>query len=160
MAPPIIKQIELLSDKKENIYNFLNEQDFDERPCVISLMKFPEKQEQLIEVIGEILRDKSFLYPIYIYTTLIDYPTQLNLVDNLNQVPKYYKQKTKQLNIKENLVYNKIKLKQDQLRSINRAEVDPIIKEFALEHKMIKEKEDFNIYLKKIISGIRKKHDA
>ena len=155
MAPPIIKQIELLSNMKTNVHHFLNEQDFNERPTVISLMKFPDEQEPLLEMIEEYFENKFFIYPVYILSSMPEFPTQLNVIDNLNQVPKFYKQKSKQLNIKENLIYNKIKLKQEQLKSINQSETTPTIKNYAFEHKIISEKESFNKYLKDIIHKIR-----
>lgn len=160
MAPPIIKQIELLSDKKENIFQFLSEHNFNERPTVISLLKFKDTQEQLISILEEFFEEKSFIYPAYILTTMIEYPTTLNMVESLNQVPKFYRQKSKQLNIKENLVFNKIKLKQEQLKSINQEEIGPILREYSKEHKIINDKELFNNYMKKIIHAIRTKHDT
>lgn len=157
MVPPIVKTIELLSDKQLNIVQLLNDQCFNERPHLISLQKFPEKQVELIQILDDYFIDKSIIYPIYILTSVVDYPTQLSLVEDVSEVPKYYKQKNKQLNIKENLVFNKIKLKQNQLKNINQNEIRPIVDRYAYDHKIVFEHECFNNFMLEIIKGIRKK---
>lgn len=159
MAPPIVKQIELLSETLANIIQFLDEQSFNERPHVISLQKFPEKQIELVQVLDDYFIDKSFIYPVYILSQVTDYPTRLTLIQELSEVPRYYKQKSKQLNIKENLVFSKIKLKQNQLTNINMLEIKPILDQYAYDHKIIYEKECFNEFLTDVIRGIRNKNE-
>lgn len=160
MAPPILKILELLTDKKDNLFTFLDGQNFNERPVLISLNKFTQSQEALLELLDEYFSLKETLYPVYIQTHVLDFPTHLNIVQSSNEVPKFFKQKTKQLNIKENLVFNKIKLKQDQLRNFNKKEVIPIIESYSENHRAIKEKSDYLLYLKSIVKEIRSKHES
>lgn len=160
MAAPILKIIELLTDKKANLYSYLNEQNFNERPVFISLKKFPEKELELLELLEEYFENKDFLYEVYVQTQLLNIPTKLNLVRGIEEVPKFYKHKTKQLNMKENAVFNKIKLKQEQLRSINKQEVKPVLKDYAKHHKEIKSKNDFLLYVKEVVNRIRNKHES
>jgi hypothetical protein len=159
MAPPILKIIELLTDKRDSLFSYLNEQNFDERPVFISLKKFPEKELELVELLEEYFSNKNYLYNVYVQTKFLNLPSVLNLVRGIEEVPKFYKHKTKQLNMKENAVFNKIKLKQDQLKSINKREVLPILKAYANDHKMIKSKNDFLEYVKDVINSIRNKHE-
>lgn len=159
MTPPILKIIELLTDKRDSLFSYLNEQNFDERPVFISLKKFPEKELELVELLEEYFSNKNYLYNVYVQTKFLNLPSVLNLVRGIEEVPKFYKHKTKQLNMKENAVFNKIKLKQDQLKSINKREVLPVLKAYANDHKMIKSKNDFLIYVKDVINSIRNKHE-
>lgn len=160
MAPPILKIIELLTDKRDSLFSYLNEQNFDERPVFISLKKFPEKELELVELLEEYFSNKNYLYNVYVQTQFLNLPSVLNLVRGIEEVPKFYKYKTKQLNMKENAVFNKIKLKQDQLRSINKNEVLPVLKAYANDHKTIKSKNDFLVYVKDVINSIRNKHES
>jgi hypothetical protein len=157
MAPPILKIIELLTDKKASLFAYLSEQNFNERPIFISLKKFPEKQFELIEMLDEYFTQRNFLYEVYVQTDLVNYPSSLNLVKSIEEVPRFFKHKAKQLNLKENAVFNKIKLKQEQLKNINQNDVLPILKDYAFRHKEIKSKNDFLNYTKNIIQSIRNK---
>lgn len=160
MTPPILKVIELLTDKRDSLFSYLNELNFDERPIFISLKKFPEKELELVELLEEYFSNKNYLYNVYVQTQFLNLPSVLNLVRGIEEVPKFYKHKTKQLNMKENAVFNKIKLKQDQLKNINKSEVLPVLKAYANDHKKIKSKSDFLVYVKDVVNSIRNKYES
>lgn len=156
MATPILKNIELLTGDSSSIQKQLKEYSFNENPYIIDILSL-ENQESIIHELEKHFESQNIIYPIYIITSKVDTISSLSLVAHSNQVPTFYKKKSKSLNMKENIIYNKIKLKQKQLSNIDRDSVKNDINSYAFQHKNIFLKESYNEYLKSILKKTRDK---
>lgn len=139
MAIPSYKKIHLKSETITEVKNQLSVLNFSQSPHII-IIEHLENQKLAIENLEFFLKGTRInfdVYPLYILTNLSDTPSKLNLIKELNQAPKFYYQKVKLLNVKENKLLTKIELKQRNLNALRYSDYKMHLKSYAEDHKKL-----------------------
>lgn len=155
MALANYKILHLNSFEKRMIYAQLSQLEMTDGPYVLIITHLLENQIEALSSIDEYLQENDlslFPYPLYIIGYAPEYRGKLNLIFDKKFLPKFFNIKTRPLNIKENIVMNKINLIKENLKSIQHNEYQPIINEFSRTHKIIAEIHSENHFYQKIIA--------
>lgn len=154
MGLPNYKFIQLNSSDQRMIHAQLKQIKFDQGPYVFIVKHLEEKQTEAIINIEKYLVKFSismFPYPVYIVGESSEYKGKILLVNEKEELPKFFNIKTRPLGTKENAVMNKVDLKRANLKNIRSVEYLPIIKEYTRTHKLILEIEKENEFLEQVL---------
>ena len=116
MAIPSFKQVNINFPTKEKIFEQLSLHQFGQLPYIFTISHL-EDEVQALSFIEEYLQENdisNYPYPIYIISTLKLYKGPFTLFEKIEELPRFFKQKIKQLNTKENKILQKIYLKQQK----------------------------------------------
>lgn len=139
MAIPSFKQVNINFASREKIYNQLSLHQFGQLPYILTISHL-EEEVQALKYIEDYLEEhdiSNYPYPIYIISKIKLYKGPFSLFEKIEDLPKFYKQKIKQLNTKENKILQKIYLKQQNLMNMNGVDFTYVLKQYADSHKMI-----------------------
>ena len=158
MSFPVYKKISINSHQKRLIYSQLDQVDFGHQPFVFEMSHMITKQDEALTNIEAYLNEHSinrFTYPLIIISNIQNYTGSLMVVNSLDKVPRFFKNKSKQLSTKENQKLKYVELKQTHMENLILEEFEPIIKEYTRSHKKIyqlnNENEFLNLLTKKIM---------
>jgi hypothetical protein len=161
MPIPSYKQIHIKSEAREMIYDQLNFHQFGQVPYILSISHLENEIEALknIEDYCEEHRLSNYPYPLYVVSTLQNYRGALEIFESIEQCPKFYKQKIKQLNVKENKILQKIYLKQKNLMNMRNLEYRPYLEEYGRSHKKLHTLYQEEVYLNKLAQKLEAYYD-
>ncbi len=142
MTLPNYKFLNINSEDQGMITAQLNQLYYGECPIVLNILPLDDKQEEALSYIEEYLSGKqvySLPYPVYIISSTKHYYGHLNIVSHQDLLPNFFDFKSRQLNNKEELIYNRIQLKLKNIRNILPKTYLPILKKYTNDHKEIYE---------------------
>lgn len=142
---PCYKNLHINSSDKRMIYAQLDQLQFGYNPFYFILTESNKDHEETVKAIEDYLLENQINfhpYPFYIIGNVKYYEGPLKIIPNKSYLPKFYNRKPRPLSSKENLVMNKLELKQTSVKNYADREVSPILFEYARAHKSI-------VYLKK-----------
>lgn len=160
MGLALFKTIEIYDHKRPAIWAKLSNAGIGQQPLAIDLRKLGPEEGPALESIEEYLlqgKGRDFPYPLYIIVSDIETESFISLVDSPERLPRFFKQKSRPLNIKENNMLAKVSLKQKKLESINIEEFKPVVQTYAANHKMIYKKQVYLDYLNEVLTELRGK---
>jgi hypothetical protein len=140
MAIPTFKKVTINSQQKRMIYAQLDQHEFGSFPYIFSIHHLVKMQSETLQNIEDYILDHHisiFPYPIYVIGNVQNYNGSLNVVSDIKYIPKFYDQKEKQLNSKEEQLFSKVILKQKNLSNLQDIDFLPILSEYARTHKSI-----------------------
>lgn len=155
---PTFKTITMNSHEKRMIYAQLEQYEFGFSPYIFIIHHFVKKQSEALNNIEDYLTEnqvKTYPYPIYVVGKVPDYIGPLLLVSDTKFIPTFFKQKERQLNSKEEQIFNKLSLKQQNLNNIQELDYKPILDEYARTHKIISLLNSEKNYLQQLTSQIK-----
>lgn len=150
MPIPSYKQIHIKNEVREVIFEQLKLHHFGQVPFVLSITHLKNQIEALINI-EDFIEEKeisNYPYPIYIISDINNYTGPLNLFKTFEECPRFFKQKIKQLNLKENKILQKIYLKQKNIQNMRTVDYQPHLEEYGNSHKKIN-----NLYKEKVFLG-------
>lgn len=139
MPIPSYKQLHIKKSNRLDIFDQLNFHQFGQVPYVFSIDHLENEIEALANIEDYFYEYKlsHYPYPTYIVSNIQNYQGPLLLVQTIEQCPRFYKQKVKQLNVKENKILQKIYLKQKNMNNLKDFDYQPAIEEYAKGHKKL-----------------------
>lgn len=139
MSIPSYKQVHIKSDKKELVFDQLNQHQFGQVPYIFSINHLCDQNLVIHSLETYFIKNQiSFYpYPIYIISSLENYRGPLLLRKSIHHCPSFYNQKIKQLNAKESKILQKIHLKQKNLQNIRAEDYKTYLNEYARYHKKL-----------------------
>ena len=144
MLVPTFKTISINSAEKRMIDAQLDQYEFGTYPYILTINEIIEGQLECLTNIEEYIEEKEITlipYPIYIIGDIKNYKGKLEVFSSKKEIPRFYNQKERVLNSKEEQIFNKVQLKQRNLNSIQSIDFTPTLKEYARTHKKINELE-------------------
>ena len=132
--------IHITSSKEEYIHQELSKVEFQQYPIVFNLLGLKEHQLSVIVQIENYLDINNIFtmpYGVYIISDCIDYGGKLTICPEPGLLPQFYKQKTKNLNNKENNLLKKINMKRESYRSLQRKDYLRAIQQYAKGHRAL-----------------------
>ena len=135
----------------------LNKVKIEQRPLVINILHFREKQIEVLENLEVYFRKRqvnTLPYSVWIISNCTEYLGALQLKTKVSDLPHYYHFKSRPLNSKENSLYNKVDLKQKNIASIKTKEYEEIIDQYAKYQKQILLDYEELLFYKKTIQRI------
>lgn len=156
MAIPSYKQVNINFSDEKNIDKQLSMHQFGQLPYIFNISHLKDQITALrnIENHMQMKQISNYPYPIYIISDIKNHHGLFSLFEKIEHIPKFFKQKIKQLNTKENKILQKIYLKQHNLENMNGVNFKESIDEFAISHqaifKTVKEKEFYDKIIKKL----------
>lgn len=139
MPIPSYKQIHMKAESRNSTFDQLSAQQFGQVPFVLSIDHLANQIESLKNIEDYLIEKNltNYPYPVYIISSVDNYLGKLQLFKNISECPRFYKQKIKQLNIKENKILQKIYLKQKNLQNIQGIDIVPHFSDYAKTHKKL-----------------------
>lgn len=161
MPIPSYKQVHIKSEKKEMIFDQLSIHQFGQVPYILSIDHLTAQDLAIvaIEEYFELNKVSNYPYPIYIVSTVKNYLGPLQIKNAIEDCPKFYKQKIKQLNNKENKILQKIYLKQKNLQNIRLEDYLPFLNEYAKSHKRLNELYKEQVFYEELIEKLEKYYE-
>lgn len=161
MPIPSYKQVHIKSEKRELIFDQLNFHQFGQVPYIFSIDHLENQIEALknIEDFVEEKRLSNYPYPIYIVSDIQNYRGELSIFLSLAECPSFYKQKIKQLNVKENKILQKIYLKQKNIQNMRALEYRPYLEEYGRSHKKISHLYQEELFLTGLLTQLEDYYD-
>lgn len=160
MGLALFKTLEIYDHKRPAIWAKLSNAGVGQQPLAIDLRKLGDNELGALESIEEFLlqgKGRDFPYPLYVIVSDPRIESFVHLVDAPERLPRFFKQKNRPLNIKENNMLAKVNLKQKSLESINIEDFRPVAKAYAEKHKIIHKKQLYLDYLNEVLSELRGK---
>jgi hypothetical protein len=161
MPVPSYKQVNIKSSLKAEVYNQLNTHQFGQVPYVLNIDHL-EDQMMALASIEDYFSDKEipqYPYPIYVISTLENFGGQLKIFRSFQECPQFFRQKVKQLNVKENKILQRIYLKQNKLKNIKEEEFLPHLKEYSSNHTRLYEMRWEELFYQKLKEKLVAYHD-
>ncbi len=161
MSLPHYKYIQVNSSNQRMIYAQLNQIKFELGPYVFIVETLGDKQAEAISNIDQYItghRVSIFPYAPYIIGNASDYKGKILVVSAKEDLPFFFKVKSRPLGTKESVIMNKIDLKRKNLQNMNSIEYNPVLKEYARTHKIINQLQKENNFLEDIINNTGGEH--
>ncbi len=159
MALPSFKNVHIASEKKETIFSQLKKINWDESPIVLNVLHLLEFQLEALENIDlffEANPNNKLPYQVYAFGKCPLYTGPLYLAREVKELPRFYNQKTRPLNAKENGVMNKVLLKRTNLVNLRSSEYIPVLNQYAHAHKKISLLNKELDFINEVQIGLRK----
>jgi hypothetical protein len=139
MAIPSYKQVNINFEDKNSVFNQLSLHQFTQLPYLINISHLNEQYSALKNIEQYFMENdiNNYPYPIYIISTVKNYFGPFHIFDSVESCPKFFKQKIKQLNTKENKILQKIYLKQKNLKNMNTLNHKEVFELYSESHKKI-----------------------
>lgn len=157
MSFPVYKKISINSHQRRLIFSQLDQIDFGEQPYIFELSHMITKQEEALTNIENYLKEhciNTYTYPIVIVANIHNYKGKLMVINDIKQVPLFFKQKTRQLNTKEVQKLKYVELKQTHMQNMIMEEFEPILEDYTIAHRKIYKLHEENVFLKQIKKGL------
>ncbi len=161
MALPSYKNINIVSEKKAQIYAVLKKIDWTEAPIVLNILHMGNEQLSILETIDEYFEEypKNLLpYPVYALADCKYYTGPIYTAKEVRELPKFYNQKSRPLNAKENTIMSKVTLKKANLSNLRSAEYWPILKHYSDVHRNISSLQKEKSYYEEIKKALKENH--
>ena len=158
MGIPTYKKITLHSHEERMINAQLKQYEFKDAPYILIIHHLVKKEEEALTNIEKYLKENGihdFPYGVYIISAVENYLGPLNVFKDIANIPKFYKQKDKQLSIKEEQLFNKVILKQQNIYSMQESDYKPTLEEYARNHKVIKNLESELNFINQLDNNIK-----
>lgn len=158
MNAPCYQIVKLQSHDPRIIHGQILNFNFTSSPVVISMEHLGQHQLDCLNTIEKFYLKYGFPklpYSIYIIADCPEYEGPLFIVNDKSSLPQFFNKKERTLNSKESNFLNKIKLKQENFKSLVAKEYMNSIKAYSLGHRDISQKQNFLVYLEKINKGLR-----
>jgi hypothetical protein len=158
MAIPSYKQININNSTEDSIITQLEPHSFDQLPYVIDISHLSD-QFEAISIIEDFFSDHqitNYPYPIYIISTLKNYHGPFSIFESLSACPKFYKQKLKQLNARENKIMQKVQLKQKNLLNMQGHNFEEDLIDYSLAHKLIHHLHKESLFLNRLQEKLKR----
>lgn len=161
MPIPSYKQIHIKSSERNIIFEQLDSHCFGQVPYLICIDHMSEQESILksLEFYFDQKETNVYPYPVYIISNIENYKGELLIINSLDNSPQFFKQKIKQLNVKENKILQKIKLKQNSLQNIKRQDYNPFINNYAKIHKELKLLHQEQLFYDKLLEKMEKMNE-
>lgn len=162
MAAPLFKFLEIFTPKKEEIWPKLESSNPGLQPIVVNIKKMGANEELALKIIENYFvtkKARDFPYPLYIVSTLKNHNSRLQVFSSFQKLPQFFLRKNRPLNLKENQLMAKVALKQKSLQSINMQEVEPILKGYGKNHKILRKKQEYLEFLDAVEKNLRGEND-
>ena len=161
MSIPSYKQININNSTQESIISQLEPHNFNNIPYVLNISHLSDQFEaiSIIEEFFEKHNISNYPYPIYIISNLKNYHGPFSIFESLSECPKFFKQKIKQLNARENKIMQKIYLKQKNLLNMQGHNYENHLKDYSLTHKEIHHLHKEDLFLSKLQNKLKKFYD-
>lgn len=140
MAIPSYKKVHIISENKSDIFKQLESFQYGRIPYIFIIEHLGSMQGQVIKYLEDFIQTYNInikTYPIHVITSEALHSNSLNLFSHISQCPRFFNQKIKQLNVKENSLLKKLLLKQSNLQNIQESECLPILQEYAKAHRAL-----------------------
>lgn len=140
MRLPIYKKVLIAFPQKKQIENQLDQIDFGENPYIFELSKQVKEHLACFKIIENYLEEhdiNTHSYPIYILSDVIFESKRIHIAKSIEQVPKFFNHRSKQLSSKESGQLELIHLKQIQLDNLQKENFAPALESFAQQAKII-----------------------
>jgi hypothetical protein len=161
MAIPSYKQISINNSTEDSIISDLEPHSFDQLPYVINISHLSD-QFEAVAIIEDFLIERkvtNYPYPVYIISNLKNYHGPFSIFESLNDCPRFYKQKIKQLNVRENKIMQKIYLKQKNLLNMQGHNYEEDLKDYSISHREISNLHQESIFLDKLQEKLKRYYD-
>jgi hypothetical protein len=138
MSIPSLKKVNLSQDITE-LTGQLDQISFDDVPLAINISHLKE-QIQAIKIIETYIKDnriKLTPYPISIITTEDYKSSELLILNDTKEFPRFFSQKIKPLNLKENALLKKIYLLQEKIKGTDIKASKDVFQNYAATSKKI-----------------------
>ena len=157
MAIPSYKQININFEDKNSVFNQLSLHQFGQLPFLITISHLNEQYSALKNIEQYFVENEinNYPYPIYIVSTIKNYFGPFHIFESVEACPKFYKQKIKQLNTKENKILQKIYLKQKNLKNMNSLNHKNVFEFYSESHKTIFNLEKEKSFLDKLTAKLQ-----
>jgi hypothetical protein len=110
MQLPIYKELFIKKADKDLIKKIFAASSIGRAPIVIKIEHLKD-QHTALSIIEDIFRENlvstKFPYPIYVLSTVENYIGDLNIIANMDNMPKFFQKRDKMLNVKEQNAINK-----------------------------------------------------
>lgn len=139
MKIPTYKLIRILSSNKLDIDAQLKSLEFGFLPYVFDLSLIDNPQ-QALDHIENYLADRNISgspYPLCVLSQEELISEFLPVYESLNMAPVFYNQKSKNPNVKEQNVLNRLELKRRNFESLKTLDYIPVLKRYSIAHKVI-----------------------
>jgi hypothetical protein len=138
MQLPIYKELFIKKADKDLIKKIFAASSIGRAPIVIKIEHLKD-QHTALSIIEDIFRENlvstKFPYPIYVLSTVENYIGDLNIIANMDNMPKFFQKRDKMLNVKEQNAINKVKIYQNKLFNTNVPEQMKKVQDYAAKHK-------------------------
>ena len=157
MAIPSYKQVNINFEDKNSVFNQLSMHQFGQLPFLITISHLNEQYSALKNIEQYFVENEinNYPYPIYIVSTIKNYFGPFHIFESVEVCPKFYKQKIKQLNTKENKILQKIYLKQKNLKNMNSLNHKNVFEFYSESHKTIFNLEKEKSFLDKLTAKLQ-----
>jgi len=157
MAIPSYKQVNINFEDKNSVFNQLSMHYFGQLPFLITISHLNEQYSALKNIEQYFVENEinNYPYPIYIVSTIKNYFGPFHIFESVEACPKFYKQKIKQLNTKENKILQKIYLKQNNLKNMKSLNHKSVFEFYSESHKTIFNLEKEKSFLDKLTAKLQ-----
>lgn len=138
MSIPSLKKVNLSQDLTE-LTTQLDQISFDDVPLAINISHLKE-QTQAIKIIEDYIKNNRISltpYPISIITSENYKSSDLLILTDTKNFPRFFSQKIKPLNLKENALLKKIYLLQEKIKNTDIKSSKDIFKKYATTNRKI-----------------------
>ena len=141
------------------IYSQLDQIDFGGNPFIFEMGHMIAKQDEALGNIENYIKEHQinrFTYPIVIIANAKNYTGDLMVVNNIQNIPQFFKNKSRQLNTKEAQKLKSVQLKQTHMENLILEDFEPTLNNYAKSHKRVFELNNQYEFLKAIGRKIKK----
>lgn len=139
MSIPSLKKVNISQDRIDDLKSQLDQISFDGAPVAISISHIKDQYSVTTQIEDYIIKKKIELipYPICLITSENIQSNLLIIIKETNEAPKFFLQKIKSLNLKENAILKKIALLQEKIRNTNIAQSKSTFKKYSFSTRKI-----------------------
>ena len=163
MALPIYKKIIIKSAQPRQINSQLDQIDFGENPFIFEFVDSIPDHVSCIGIIEEYFKDheiNTFSYPIFFVTEAEVSNSNFKTITKSSLAPSFFRQKSKQLTVKETQKLEVVKLKQLRLNSLRPSEFKPQLEEYGSNSKKISLLQTENFFYQNLIEELKGEENA
>lgn len=155
MSIPSLKKVNISEERINDLKGQLDQISFDGAPVAISISHIKD-QYSLTRQIEEYLVEKNrkmIPYPICLITSVNIQSSSLIVIKETKEAPRFFLQKIKSLNLKENAILKKIALLQTKIKSTNITLSQNTFKEYSKATKKIHDLERQSNFINDILTA-------
>ena len=141
MKIPSYKVVRILSENKLDVEAQLKAVEYGQAPYAFDL-DLLEKPQPAIDCIENYLETEEIAmtpYPIIVISKRALICEILDVYPSIAQAPRFFNQKTKAPNIREQAILSRLELKRKSFESLRTLAYEPILKKYSISHKIISE---------------------
>ena len=162
MGLPIYKKIIIKSASVRQINSQLDMLDFGENPFIIEFVDTIDDHQGCIDTIEKYLTEheiNTFSYSIFVVSHKSP-ETNLKVISSSSLAPSFFKQKSKQLTVKESQKLDVVKLKQRRLDGLRRGDFEPYLESYGKNSKKISILHNESTFYSRLLDSIKELEDV